>query len=387
LLLIDEIDNLSILTSYETLKSAENTIRKNFAIWLKDKFLQPKGRYFVYSSHIITLRFTEYMDISAERFVFCPTLPVITNVAHAANTLKTPALKAHQVLYYGSSPALVYTALCTSPGATWMIGDSAIESVREELKDKKVVRKLLQSFITGNKYLVPKALLPHMDVTVMNRDLCIRWIPFHMRYVLEACIDAYPKESDDQCALLEICKQFASWSEGGEEKRWEPLFVVVLLIRTLAREFTSAMSIFSNRSGLLPLDNLDITGCSVSYNRYFSTKRKSTEAHTNVSTFVKALKTPDHFPHISIYHPTSTMVEGYDVLLVAYDKKGKVSKSIGWSLKVGREGPDNISFTEFYTSDAYTTMANDEVIDEFFGVSGALWTPNKWKALNERVVE
>lgn len=100
---------------------------------------------------------------------------------------------------------------------------------------------------------------------------------------------------------------------------------------------------------------------------------------------------------VGIYYPTHASFKKYDLFVRVWDKHGTVSFTNGYQLKEGKVMPTEESETtlcdESYvvrgqTAKKMTSLRNWKLpgtkdMDEFFGVSGAEWTPVKWRALKE----
>ena len=99
-LFIDEINKLEL----------NNGSGRVFSTFLQDNFLSYKGRYFVFTSHVLTTggSLTQYMDQHIARNVKDITLPVIDDLQLASTTLQID-LKVGDCIYFGNSPALNFT--------------------------------------------------------------------------------------------------------------------------------------------------------------------------------------------------------------------------------------------------------------------------------------
>ena len=117
---------------------------------------------------------------------------------------------------------------------------------------------------------------------------------------------------------------FSSQENSGDH--WEYLFLIVLLIRCIARK--------SDESVLLPsFDNLGYER--TRFQRPYRGKQFDT---TSVNSFVKGIGEPDTYPHLAIYYPNNAYFKLYDVV-VAYFECAKNRELYGYQLKIGRGDP------------------------------------------------
>ena len=80
---------------------------------------------------------------------------------------------------------------------------------------------------------------------------------------------------------------------------WEALFVVVLLLRAVTKQFDST---------IFPLQHLSSSECSVSFNGPLDLHGKLFESYSFVDEFVASIIAPAHFP-IAVYFPTHASFE------------------------------------------------------------------------------
>ena len=110
LLLIDEINNIKGFKEKQSGRDPESP-ESVFADFLRDNFLRTPGRYFVFTSHLVStsLALKVYLDNNSERKVELRQLPLIPSVRAAATSFNWFDLNARQALYFGLVPALIYT--------------------------------------------------------------------------------------------------------------------------------------------------------------------------------------------------------------------------------------------------------------------------------------
>eukprot|EP00978_Attheya_sp_CCMP212_P048208 scaffold485595_cov130-Attheya_sp.AAC.1 len=106
----DWLGDTSCILLIDELNLVEDTMNAQFAIFLKENFLQPAGRALVFSSHVISMSstLTLYMHSPSDREVKTKKLPVVQSLARAKSLLRYPALSPHQAVYLGLIPALFY---------------------------------------------------------------------------------------------------------------------------------------------------------------------------------------------------------------------------------------------------------------------------------------
>jgi hypothetical protein len=272
--------------------------------------LKLEGRYFVFSSHVITTgtQLSAFMESGSSRDVIVRELPIISSVNVAKSAFNLVSLPPHQALFYGLVPAIIYTAMF----------DNYPISKREQaitdcipLVSNETVLTLLRSFLTG-ELDVMAPLLSLMDNFMISKSRFIRWIPFHIVEVLSAflspniILDNYLKQHLKQIVNLFVNFQ-KSKTESGDG--WGNLFLIVFLIRCITVSFDS--------------DILKLSKCfqntTVSFNELFNIPEHSNfDQITNVDEFVKNFVKPKYIPHISIYYPTNANFEIYDVIVATY---------------------------------------------------------------------
>ena len=384
ILLIDEFNVLALHNN----SGATNAKFYNF---LRDEFLVRRGRYFVFSSHVQTVanEVAQFIDGGSDREVIVEQLPTISSIVDTAKNFDWPALNAADALYYGLVPAMIYEARLDMkssstihlPGKKRM---GAIDDcIQRGLVTDEHINNLMKSFITGEPDFVPLPLLQLMD-SVGNK---IQWIPHHMVPVL----DHFAQSNSSLkyvSSLKDIVKLFTAFcnAKEGSGAGLETLCVITLLIRSMTQEFDS---------NIIPLDSDSFRNATVSFNRNFNLQDKTFGQYKNASEFLPDIATPDHFPHIAIYHPTNASFASVDIIVVAWQSIDVV-KRFAIQVKEGTDlqMPEAIDTQDFDVKIWLRGKASNNSFDkkgwkvpseadivEFFGESGKHWTPKRLAAL------
>ena len=393
------VDELNILirreTPHDDLKEYAELCK-----WVKSVFLSKPDRYLVFSSHIATLTedLAAFMDQRSNRGVIVQQLPLIPSLS-SATELSWSGLLAHEALYYAKAPALIFVIALAKRGGCPVFLDKRSKAINDcgekgLLTDANVLN-LLCSFITGD---VP-TMYPLHQLMVYDAPHQIGWIPFHMRVVLNTFSQAGHLIVDSLrlqlCNIVECFDGFfaASNNSGGG---WENLFLIPLMIRCLCFSAPS--------SSLLPITKQQIQRIGYSRVSYYRTGCKviRKKPEKTVARFIEdmeaTVKHEEHetYPRIVICYPKKATFPIYDVIVihfVSYREK----RCYGYQLKTGsatpREKPLKHLFEESFwicgdppeTTEKWNgwTVAGQEDIDNFFGVSGKQWTPQRWKELKE----
>lgn len=368
--------------------SAEAT---ELAQFIKENFLAFKGRYFVFSSHVVyTLPvLSNFVESTGNRKLIAPEMPIIPSVTIASSVFDAPHLNARDVLLYGRIPALLSEALRHSAASERR--GKAIDDSLSELESNGI-KYLMSSFITGDYHLIPRPLLQLMDTFRQGSDLYVRWIPYHMLglfdRLLYAQIDDLTKRN-----LMKIVKFFKNTLrvKGPSRDGWEPLFVIGLMIRCMASNFnTSLLPILSDYEFGLSF--------SVSLNQNLEFMNDPIRGLNSFEDLIEKMNIPSHLPHISIYYGSHLKFEPYDVIIAKYASNGR-RKIFGYQLKQGKSLLPQFSahskvdksfvILDFPTKDNSESLfhgwhiADLDEIYHFFGVSGRYWTSKDWAAFTE----
>jgi hypothetical protein len=183
--------------------------------------------------------------------------------------------------------------------------------------------------------------------------------------------------------VVQHLEQFAQSKEASGDG-WEALFVATLLMRALSGKFDTPCFF---------LETDDFGDCAVSFNRGMS----GNDSHLikSVDEFVGQINEPDSYPHIGIFYPRHASFEEVDVIVAAWRGKGN-RVLYGYQLREGKALPQkepNVLFDSCWVIRGDPPENGKEVrrwgpfnlsdVDDFFGYSGAQWTPKRWKELNQ----
>lgn len=303
------------------------------------------------------------------------------SLGQANSSLNCGSLTAREALFYGLIPGIIYLAKSNNLGHEKR--DAAIGDC-EHLVSEELMKRLLQSFFDGDRSLVFAPLLQLMDT---GNDGKITWIPYHMTEVLRVLGRSSFLSQSMRLGLGHVVKHLEQFRDSKEASGdgWEALFVATLLIRALSGKFDTTCFKLS--------DAFLVSNCSVSFDMLL--KRNNSHLIKSVDEFVGQIKEPDSYPHIGIFYPRHASFEEVDVIVAAWREKGD-QVLYGYQLKEGKALPENEPNTLF---DSCWVIRGDpprngkEVrrwvpfnasdVKEFFGYSGAQWTPTRWRELNK----
>ena len=396
------VDELNILIRRET-PSDDLKEYAELCQWMKHTFLSQSGRYLVFSSHIATLTkdLATFMDQISERGVIVRQLPLIPSLS-SAEDLSWSGLLAHEALYYAKIPALIFVIALAKRGGRQFVF-SKREKAIDDCGNKGLltvanVENLLCSFITGD---VP-AMYPLHQLMVYDAPHQIRWIPLHMRDVLDAFSKAGQLQVPSlRMQLRNIVECFdgffaASNNSGGG---WENLFLIPLMIRCLCVDAPS--------SSLLPINGEQIQEIGYSRVSYYpGCKVIGNKPEKTVARFIEdmeaSLKHEKHktYPRIVICYPKEATFPIYDVIVLHF-VSDREKLCYGYQLKTGSATPREKPLKHLFEESFWIcgdppgatekrngwTVAGQGDIDNFFGVSGKQWTPQRWKELKEEEEE
>ena len=390
LLLIDELNSLiPPPDSHDReLNDSEKAARKEFYKFLKDRFLSPAHRYFVCSSHVVgTVRLlSKYLDNESNREIYMQQLPLICNMKQCEPLVGDMGLDSRTVLYYGCIPGLIYERVELGHAVLEKVDGALSDYMKSGVNNEKM-KSLLFTFLHGDCDKVPVPFVKIMNAK--RRDgvrLIVEWIPYYMHEILKNLMSEKTLLSKSMREIVGgIVRQFNVFlnAEPHSGKAWEALFVIVLLIRAVTCHLPLHMS---DRSTFFPTDPNN-----VSYRRVEGTCHRFQDM-----TVIR----PESFPHLVIYHPSSSKFEVYDVLVAWYARKEAEVQWYGYQLKEG--GGTHVKaplddFTESYLirgkspkkpqSKTKWVHTSDDDVNWFFGESGKNWTPKRWQELRDNQVE
>jgi hypothetical protein len=114
--------------------------------------------------------------------------------------------------------------------------------------------------------------------------------------------------------------------------------------------------------------------------------------YKNVSDFIPKIQEPDEYPHVAIYYPQNVDFQSYDVIVV-YFHSPENRETFGYRLKKSKYPlvDAETTFTRSLVVGAQTqavqvekrgwTIVHTSRIENFYGNSGAHWTPESWMKL------
>eukprot|EP00978_Attheya_sp_CCMP212_P016354 scaffold42769_cov63-Attheya_sp.AAC.1 len=240
--------------------------------------------------------------------------------------------------------------------------------------------------LTGVSSGVPSHLHELMDVDTdpTDRTNYVRWVPYHMAFVITKMSRHAAFSPELRCCLGAISDQFAYFRKAKSESgdAWEALFLIVLLVRCLCGAFDSP---------ILPLNGLGEIAC-VQYNTPFSGE---TFFSKKVGKFISGIPVDggERLPAVSVYYPGNSNFETYDVIVATWDSVGN-RQLYGYQCKEGSNIPEKFANEGLFTGSflirgsAATrsqsvrrwSTPSDVILDSFFGVSLSQWTPKAWRA-------
>ena len=377
-LIVDELNNLNELTKRKSPAATE------FATFVKLHFIAIQNRYFVFSSHqVSTLEYFSFFVDPSEGSV----RPVVLQELPIADTLrKAIALKptldsAREGIYYGLLPGIIYKSEC--PRAIRGKRDVfARDFLNQSQNLDSDFLKILRSLLCGDADLVPNQLHMILD-TVGNENGCvIRWVPFHLSFVLSKLKKA------DKFSYRRIATQMEELCDGIRDSKrcsgdgWEGLFVLFLLARCMTGLYDEYF---------MPSEWFSEKHPQVLFNEPYQSKGH--RLFSECKTWEQLLKsvTPGTEPQLSILYPTHSQFETYDVLAV-YSKGGQNKSTYGYQLKEGTastaqfctNGIERSFWIQGNSPKNTNSKRNWEIpnkasIDNFYGESGKHWTPEQWR--------
>jgi hypothetical protein len=378
LLLIDKL-NLFTMTGPKAAEVAD---------FLRVFFLRPAGRYFVFSSHVVPASdmLSAFMDImSARRKVIIWELPLVWRMAEARTKLGWPTITAREVLARGRLPGLI--AVSGAEVARGVFGrsvnrDAVVASLSGKWDDASAL-SLLRSFLDGSTRGLMEPILQFMNASSQGR---IIWVPSHTEPFLDDCRFSTHLSPSLRLVLLSIATVMSDFERGKTAggDSWEALFVVALLIRLVT----------ASSHELLFIEDLLTRPFHVSYNANWS-GNVSFEFVSNVRELRKGMVVPRTLPHVAVYYPPLATFALYDVVVAVYDESGARTLR-GYQLKEGKALPKvaadaackhSVSLrgtaSRKKSGERQWTVASDESIDSFLGVTGATLAPKSWRELED----
>lgn len=393
-LLIDELNNLNKLTE------KNSTDAEGFGLFLKREFISKKNRYLVFSSHLLgTFSFlSEYLDRSKGscRPITLQELPIVPSFQEAL-TLKKSLNSVREAMYYGLIPGMIYESNTKGKHIGGKRSDRVKEAIRNHSDELDACfRSILKSLIDGyTDEKFPEELGLLLDsVQPKIGDLCkIRWVPYHLQFVLHCFGGASFAHSRLAEQLSEYCNLVKDAKELSGEG-WESLFVLFLVARCLngKSDKTIVPNLWfetGNEEVAVVLNNYDAT---LNENLQFADCKTWDEMKRGVVPVNESRC-------LNILYPSHNNFEVYDVIVV-YFFRGK-KQFWGYQLKE-RKAPrkhkahrDMVRSLFVQGSPPVETKTDDEkgwtipgkeAIDTFFGESGKHWTPENWRRFRNSAI-
>jgi hypothetical protein len=195
----------------------------------------------VFSSHTLgTFQFfSQYVDTGkgSARTVILQELPLVASLEEAIQ-LNDKLDSAREAVYYGLVPGMIYESNRIGTNIAGKRDYWVRKAIKNNLGRLDVVfRAILRSLIDGDmSSKVPTALGMLLDSVEgeANQFDAIRWVPYHLQFVLsELSKESFKyhriaENLSKYCNLLKFAKEHSG--EG-----WESIFVVVLVARCLNR--------------------------------------------------------------------------------------------------------------------------------------------------------
>ena len=228
------IDELNLL--FESNKAPE------VCKFLKTHFLLQSGRGLVFSSHLasISTKLVDFMSSPNNRDVITRPLPTVSSLQQARAHFGMPDLSIQDLLFLGLIPGLIVEK--KNLRSPTMRRITVVDDFLGTLRNRGDVIRLLHSVLIGTGIDGPLQELTTVDLKDGTTPI-LRWIPFHLVYVLERIArDSYVDDGLRHClsVIVDLFHQFAGTKlESGEA--WEALFLIVLIIRCLCRSFDDAV--------------------------------------------------------------------------------------------------------------------------------------------------
>jgi hypothetical protein len=396
LLLMDELNN------FNNLSVVHSKNDMNLANFLKWFFLEKANRYFVFSSHIINTanQLSSYMkDSNSGRNVIVLHLPLIPNLKTAQKNLFYSNLTPPEAIFYALIPALIL-----EPHYNYTSTNKRVEAYNKCLNDGLVneasVLKLLSTFVNGNPDNVMLPLLSLMNSLSLEGKGVIQWIPYHMVDVLyhfasSDCIPAPLRRILHN--LVDLFNDFRRQSNQSGVG-WQAAFVIVLVIRCLTGLFgdQTILNVSFHHPPTFTfyqpfnLEKVDDLLSKIPDQGPHQNQNQNQNQNLNQN------QNQNQIPHIDVYYPKHAKFQTYDVIVVAYVSGGHFGRRMfGYQLKEGDKLPENDPIPDIYSyvirgsaakkdsqSGGDWKVPSEDNINQFFGISGRIFTPNVWRDLN-----
>ena len=389
------LGNSKCILFVDELNMLEECIGSDTVAFLKRNFLLREGRGLVFSSHVAQLSqdLSVFMDSRSDRKVVTIPLPTLTSLQETRRHFGMPNLGVQDALYYGMLPGLIVEKKNRREPR-----DRRVEAVSQfvgSIESSQDIWKLLKTLISGSPEGVYRSIQELMTAD-LNADgkLILRWVPFHMHYVVEQIatnathVDQHMRRSLG--AVADMFKQFMGpkWQSG---EAWEALFLIVLMVRCLTQELDEDIVPFLSQTG----DNLR-----VDYGYPYTGYRGEFFLEKNPLKFIEGIPleswAQDGGTAISVYYPGHARFEAYDIIVAFWDSTGN-RHLYGYQLKEGSEVPKGFAYNTIFDQSYLIRgkapgksgsvrlwwSVDEETLDGFFGVSATQWSAKRWRELSQ----
>lgn len=393
LLLIDELNNLDLVNEQETVENVE------LAQFLKSHFLVKPGRYFVFSTHEISTGYQlcNFMESNSDRDTKFKALPLIPSLAATMDAFGDEMhdkgkFSPRLAVYCGLVPGLIYLETCNNFPTTRR--QEILNTFLERRPTDEDMVVILETVLEGTyqSLLDYPELLQLMDTTEAAK---VRWIPNHLVCLLETVATSQQRAKlfkNMRGHLHKICELFGQFRDAKTQsgEGWEALFVLLVLIRAVARKGSHLLPLSEYVQGNPP------TQCCVEFNSPIKIMPEN-KMFGDIDELDDLLDCIDKVDvkraTIGIYFPTHAAFKKYDLIVRKWGSTGAVLQTIGYQLKEGGEIPkkgasrwcdESFVIRGSPAQDLYVRnwhVASREQLEHFFGTSGAEWTPEKWRRL------
>lgn len=304
LLCIDELNSL-IPAMQSNLPKMQSVAR-----FLKENFLFPVNRYFIFTSHInaTSRNLTNYMDSSSGRNVDVITLPVFKNTEEVLEVLE--CCDTHPVLY-GNSPGLAYSCQHNSTYPSIRV-DSFLRSIMIKTPP---VSEVIENLFTGNSIV-----LNDFDTFSRNSKDVRIWIPAFLIALFEK--DTFSnfefKYRDRAVKLLKLL----GTAKLGSGESWEIVVLCALYFRILACSLNEPDD--NPCPGWLP--PLPHQGFTIEYKR---------PPELDLESVLSTLSIPGTSPSVIISYPNQSSFPTYDILVAVTHSPSEPVSIWGYQCKAG----------------------------------------------------
>lgn len=338
-LIVDEWNSLLQLTAESSTEDSK------FGQFIKKNFLAKEGRYFVFSSLVLsTLNDSgPAMDPTngSVRDVILQELALVDNFFTAVESLYAKLDGAREAIYYGILPGILYEQ---SRGK--FIAGKRERVVCKYNDDKKSIgdkdrefKTILRSLYSGNVDDFPKQLHLLLDGCGAHGDKMIRRVPFNLEYVLE-----HTKFSNE-CELLsksmaKLCKSMKDADEASG-KAWEALFVLYLVARCINHSYADYF---------VPKHWFNHPSVKVKFNPYYKPARPFGQCQT-WNELKEGIGASETFPIVSVFYLSHATFIVFYVIAVYSTPGNAYTQVYGYQLKEGKAN-DPKKFTD--TTEAFT---------------------------------